>query len=370
MRLNWSALALFLVVASFCLLAALISKERKENLAFFGELLHNLFVDLPRALLFSREASIHVQATSRESLPLVLRLQRYTRVRGLSSEPIAVESWNTELARPELTDAYAAASTALPKSLVTAINGLLRGFIVHRQVPVVVARADAVLPWEAYLSLSLATTSTTRELWFYRPVSASRSARRDSHRGSTSEVTLRHDARNRWSQEPWSASSYREVGHAAVVHAIGLPQRMASGIRLQISRETVKDVVWWDMSEPASFIIFQLPIVDSLVRASTDRQQVADLRELAYDVAQSGAVFVLVLPALTKEDAVLLITALARRLGRKEPTLDLLLSITEHLRSLLLRPKDPHAAELAELAFDITLFAADTAPLPGGKTTK
>ena len=67
----------------------------------------------------------------------------------------------------------------------------------------------------------------------------------------------------------------------------------------------------------------------------------------------------LVIPALTNVDATLLLTALAARLDKKAPTLDHLLSITEHLRSLLLRPEDSHAAELAEQAFDITLFAAN-----------
>ena len=94
------------------------------------------------------------------------------------------------------------------------------------------------------------------------------------------------------------------------------------------------------------------------------------MREIGFDAARSGTPFVLVLLALTMDDATLVITALAKRLGEKEPSLDQLLAITEHLRTLLLRPKDEHAVELAELAFDIPLFVAETGPLQAGKTTK
>ena len=46
------------------------------------------------------------------------------------------------------------------------------------------------------------------------------------------------------------------------------------------------------------------------------------MREIGFDAARSGTPFVLVLLALTMDDATLVITALAKRLGEKEPSLD------------------------------------------------
>ena len=196
-------------------------------------MIRSIFFDFPRALVVSREAEIHVETTSKKSPVLALSITRHTRLRALPNGERAVESWNAELALPSLTDAYADVSRTLPEQLVTGINALERGFVGHRLVPLVVARSERMLPWEAYLRPALSTTSITSELWLYRPVPAARRGRRASHRGSMLEVTLHHDASNRWSQTLWTASSYREVDQAAVVHAIGIPLRMASGIRLQ-----------------------------------------------------------------------------------------------------------------------------------------
>lgn len=258
-------------------------------------------------------------------------------------------------------------SASLPEKVKAGLEALERGFSTRRRVPLVVTRSEAMLPWEADVRKTLLATRTTSELWLYRPVPTTRA--RES-RSSTVGLTLLHDARDRWLQALWSASPNKPSEHAAIVHAIGIPIRMSSGMRLQIGRDDQEGRRVGDLFSGPRLLVLQLPVVDSLVRGATDRQQVADLRELAFETALSGTLFVLVLPALTKEDAVLLTTALAKQLGEEQPSLDLLLAITENLRSLLLRPGDPHEKELAELAFDITLFVADTGPLQGGKTTK
>ncbi len=227
-----------------------------------------------------------------------------------------------------------------------------------------------MLPWEAYLRHAGSTTRTASERHLYRPVPASVVGRRRRSSLWNAVVTLHHDAQDRWVKSLWSATAFGEFNHAALVHAIGIPVRRSSGMRLRVDRDDVSHPLDEEQLFQAHLVVLQLPVIDSGVRTATDRQQVADLRELAFDAASGGAAFVLVIPALEEEDAVLLITALATRLGKKKPSLDHLLSITEHLRSLLLRPEDPRAAELRELAYDITLFAAETGPLPGGKTTK
>jgi hypothetical protein len=301
---------------------------------------------------------------------LTLRIERTTRFRGFSNGHAAVESSSEKLARPALTDTCADASAELPAKLRFDLQDLARGFAVHRRVPIVVPRREAMLPWEACIRQTVLATQTSgaSELWLYRPVPASQRSSSGSRPPWSRYVRLIHDSQDLWVQPIWSAD--RVTSHAVIVHAIGVPTRKSYAVRLQIDRADPATALAAEQLSTAIFLVLQLPVVDSLVRGGTDRQQVADLRELAFDVARSGTPFVLVIPALTKDDAVLLISALARRLEETQPSLDRMLAITEHLRSLLLRPKDPHAAALRELAFDITLFAADTGPLPGGKTTK
>jgi AAA ATPase-like protein len=352
-------------IALAIVLSLLVGTNRKDNRRFAAEVLHNFFVDLPRALLFTREAAITVEPSSGQSSALALLIARTTRFRGFPNGKPAVEIWNADLARPALTEAYASENTRLPEKLSDGINDLDGSFFAHRCVPLVVARRESMLPWEAYLRQALPPIRIASTLWLYRPVPGSPRPPSDRLPRARADITQPY-AKDHWVKSLWSD----QVDHASIVHAIGIPSRASIGMRVQFGPAGAKRYVDSSGDKWATLLVLQLRDVDSLVRAATDRQQVADMRELAFDAARSGTPFVLVIPALTKEDAVLLITALARRLENKTPSLDHLLSITEHLRSLLLRPKDPHAAELRELAFDITLFAAETGPLRGGKTTE
>jgi hypothetical protein len=348
----------------------LVGLTSKDNRWLAVSVIRSVFFDFPRALLVTREAAILVTPPAAKSAELTLSIARHTRFRALPRSERAVESWDAELPFPAPGKAYADVSKALPEHLVTGINDLERGFVVHRLVPIVAQRGESVLPWEAYLRLALSPARVGSELWLYRAVAGARRARRERREPSTGGVGLIHDVQDSWAMAPWSASRVEESERAAIGHAIGIPLRSSSGTRLDVGSRHASEAPLWARYPAAKLLILQLSIVDSPVRAGTDRQQVADLRELGFDAALSGTPFVLVLPAMEKDDAILLITTLAARLAGKEPTLDHLLSITEHLRTLLLRPKDPHAAELAEQAFDITLFAAETAPLQGGKTAK
>ncbi|MEP7120927.1 MAG: ATP-binding protein [Byssovorax sp.] len=358
------------VVVAVLALVVLLTSDRREKLGYVMEVLRDIFIELPRALLFRRDAAIHLDAPDKGSPLLTLRIERHTRFRGSLDGPPSVESWSAGLARPELADSRAAVSATLPAQPVAGFKAIDRGFFTRRHVPIVTPRSEAVLPWEAYLRSALSPTQIRSAVWLYRPVPASKEPSRAQSKHRAAGLKLFPGATTDWSPSfvpVWAPEPAK--GSPTIVHAIGIPVRTTSGMRLQISRDKPDERLLSEQLARATFLVLQLPTVDSLERGVTDRQQVADLRELGFDTATSRTPFVLVLPALTNDDATLLITALSKKFGQKEPSLDHLLSITEDLRSLLLRPKDPHAAELSELAYDITLFAAETGPLRGGKTT-
>jgi hypothetical protein len=360
-----------LMIGVGVLLSLVVGTNRKENRGIAWEVIRGIFHDLPRALLFSREAAIHVDSSG--GFAFTFTIERTTRFRGFPDGNAAVESWSEILARPALTNTYAAASVHLPAKLRLGLEDLERGFVVRRRVPIVVPRREAMMPWEAYIRQVILPTqpSGASALWLYRPVPASQRSSSGSRPLWSRAVRAIHDLQDPWVQPIWSAWPQDPVGsNPGIVHAIGVPTRRSYAMRLQVDRADPATALVSEQLSATFVLVLQLPVVDSLEREGTDREQVADLRELGFDVAGLEAPFVLVVPALTKDDAVLLISALAKRLDETQPSLDRMLAITEHLRSLLLRPKDPHAAALRELAFDITLFAAETGPLQGGKTKK
>jgi hypothetical protein len=170
-----------------------------------------------------------------------------------------------------------------------------------------------------------------------------------------------------------------------LLHLVGTPRRVATGFRLQIGRETArqmqKSVLAYEGQELigaddlpegyGSFVVLQGEPTMGIERFHTDREQSAVLRGLAAEIAatQWG---VLVLPPMPVELAGRLLSLLGSRLRHgRSLRLSSLLALIDALRTFLRSAVDeesrnsgetPERAKRAglELSWEISLFARGT----------